>query len=541
MHSLVILRLNGNLDGDLTPEIGVDMSIQLIGSNVEHTTPAEYRGSLPSNPQLAESLEQWQEKYGGAVSGRITNPSVIIDGTVAEQRRRCQDSAVELQGQFQEWLDSESFRSVRELLLLECKDSNHEVRLLIHSTDRKLLSLPWHLWALFDKLPSLEVALSIANNKRPPRSSQSVKKHFKILAIIGDSTGIDVEVDKKLLKDLANVHPDNILVESSLQTITDHLWEQQWDILFFAGHSRTEGSQGRIFINETDSLTIAQLQHALRKAIERGLKLAIFNSCDGLGLAFDLQQLSIPQVIVMREPVPDQVAHKFLQYFLKFFMSGQSLHLAVRNARDRLQGLEKDWPCASWLPVICQNPATTSLHRSMPGTNAHSSRRKIALISLTAIISVTVIILFFMLRTSRQPQTTKSLEPVCGEQCNASEYIKLGKILHKKNDLKGALAYFQQAVELDSRNPYAHSNRGYLNEDLGDFKAARTDFDRAIDLKADYGYAYKHRGIVRCKQGDKEGAIGDFRKSFEIFKSKGKTLEAVISENLSSNPNSCTP
>lgn len=29
----------------------------------------------------------------------------------------------------------------------------------------------------------------------------------------------------------------------------------------------------------------------------------------------------------------------------------------MRGARERLQGLERDFPCASWLPVICQNPA----------------------------------------------------------------------------------------------------------------------------------------------------------------------------------------
>ncbi len=30
----------------------------------------------------------------------------------------------------------------------------------------------------------------------------------------------------------------------------------------------------------------------------------------------------------------------------------------MREARERLQGLENEFPCASWLPVICQNPTT---------------------------------------------------------------------------------------------------------------------------------------------------------------------------------------
>lgn len=59
----------------------------------------------------------------------------------------------------------------------------------------------------------------------------------------------------------------------------------------------------------------------------------------------------------MREPVPDVVAQEFLKHFLAAFSGGQSLYAAVRSARERLRSLEFKYPCASWLPVICQNPA----------------------------------------------------------------------------------------------------------------------------------------------------------------------------------------
>ena len=62
-------------------------------------------------------------------------------------------------------------------------------------------------------------------------------------------------------------------------------------------------------------------------------------------------------MIVMREPVPDRVAQEFLKYFLQAFARGDTLYLSVREARERLQGLENQFPCATWLPVICQNPA----------------------------------------------------------------------------------------------------------------------------------------------------------------------------------------
>lgn len=133
------------------------------------------------------------------------------------------------------------------------------------------------------------------------------------------------------------------------------MWKE-WDILFFAGHS-SSNEKGRIQLNQTDSLTLDQLKYALKKAIIRGLNLAIFNSCDGLGLAQALFDLHIPQVIVMREAVPDVVAQEFLRHFLTAFSGGQSLYTSVREARERLERIEGKYPCATWLPIICQNPA----------------------------------------------------------------------------------------------------------------------------------------------------------------------------------------
>ena len=76
-----------------------------------------------------------------------------------------------------------------------------------------------------------------------------------------------------------------------------------------------------------------------------------------MGLARELADLKIPQIVVMREPVPDKVAQEFLKYFLTAYAGGESFYLAVREARAKLQGLEDRYPCATWLPVIIQNPA----------------------------------------------------------------------------------------------------------------------------------------------------------------------------------------
>ena len=189
-----------------------------------------------------------------------------------------------------------------------------------------------------------------------PCCPKSNSNQIRILAILGNSEGINVQKDRNLLEKLPGA-ATTFLVEPQRQELNDQLWEQSWDLLFFAGHSQREGEKGRIYLNQTDSFTIDELSEALKKAVEGGLQLAIFNSCDGLGLARELEQLHIPQIIVMGEPVPDRVAQEFLKYFLTGLARGQSLYQAVREGRKRLQGLEDKYPCASWLPVICQNPA----------------------------------------------------------------------------------------------------------------------------------------------------------------------------------------
>jgi hypothetical protein len=126
------------------------------------------------------------------------------------------------------------------------------------------------------------------------------------------------------------------LVEPTRREINNHLWEKTWDILFFAGHSETENEEGKIYINPQESLTLSELRYGLRKAVEFGLKLAIFNSCDGLGLAKKLSDLQIPRMIIMREIIPDEVAQSFLTYFLDAFSTGKPFTFAVREARERL-------------------------------------------------------------------------------------------------------------------------------------------------------------------------------------------------------------
>lgn len=352
---LVVLKLDGDLNRHgfrVTLEIGEEGECPKI----------EMAGNLPPDPELATHLERhWQEKYRRlGAPYRIKPQQITYDGSVNDRFQQCKESAKELRDRLTAWLDSESFHPIKKRMWVAL-NPGEVIRFLIRTEDKHLQKLPWHLWDFFEDYPLAELALSLPKFKplKPP-TPRNRTATVRILAILGHSEGIDIEADRQLLENLPNAETV-FLVEPQHQQINDQLWEQPWDIIFFAGHSETQGETGRIYINQTDSLTIDELWFALRRAVDGGLKLAIFNSCDGLGLARRLDDLQIPQMIVMREVVPDQVAQKFLKYFLTAFAGGKSFYLAARKAGERLQGLESEYPCASWLPVIFQNSAQEPL------------------------------------------------------------------------------------------------------------------------------------------------------------------------------------
>lgn len=313
----------------------------------------DMKDSLPPAPEIPELYHQWRDKYYGLEPMRRVIKLHPAQTTNFSSKKDCEEAAEALEACMKEWFNQPSLVNLRRHLLDEV-GQNESARIIFQTQDELLKKLPWHLWDVFEHRPNAEFSLSA--RYAPP--SEPLKRPVKILALLGGDEGLNVQEDRDLLKKLpgANV---TLLEKPSREKFNDELWEKPWDILFFAGHSSSyeEGNSGVIQINETDSLSLNQLKNALKKAKQNGLKLAIFNSCDGLGLAQSLADLQIPLTIVMREPVPDRVAQKFLQYFLKSFCKGESFYLAVRHAREKLQGIEDKFPCASWLPVVCQNPA----------------------------------------------------------------------------------------------------------------------------------------------------------------------------------------
>lgn len=362
MSRLVVLKLDGDLETHGF-QITLDVAQEEPFSSISFPQLSK-DGYLPPNPKLIASLNRWTQDYGDLTgsnqeqqSRALTPYKIQVSGSINPLIEVCKTSSEALATLFKNWLRTDSFRDI-EMVLREVIGHQSAVRILIRTQAHVLHLLPWHLWPLIQDYPNAEVAMGAHQFKDERQASLSATPEAKvrILAVLGNDDNIDVGADRRLLNGLPGAQV-TLLVKPDLEEFNDQLYENRWDILFFAGHSDTTDGQGVLQLNTDTMLTINQVEYGMRRAIANGLQLAIFNSCNGVGLAYALERLDLPQMIVMRQAVPDHVAHTFLKHFLKVFSRGCSFYQAEREARERLQGLEENFPCASWLPVIYQHPA----------------------------------------------------------------------------------------------------------------------------------------------------------------------------------------
>ena len=339
---------------------------------VEHRE--EQTGDLPPLPaELDASFRNWQSTYRQVEQVRscispkpglrstATAPKLRI-GNVKVTHHSGSMYATAVKSGLNEWLDANNSRwqSLREYLIR----SETQVPILLDVDDIQLQHLPWQEWDLLETCNSkAEFVLRVKGHPGDAIKPPHRHKRVRILVVVGRSENIrtldDLDVVKKLEAKGAEVVS---LIQPLIKELCEALWDKQgYHMFVFTGHSgsQADGQIGWIEVNEHDSLEIGQFKRALKAAIDRGLQLAIFNSCDGLGLANQLAKLNLPRSIVMREPVPDEVAVEFLRHFFDYFSENHSLVESVRKAREKLEhfnvpsGSEHFYPGVMWLPTLC--------------------------------------------------------------------------------------------------------------------------------------------------------------------------------------------
>lgn len=352
-----------DLKGDFEKGFSVKAQISEDGESVYH----EVEGDLPENSKIPKLLKEWQDAFCIKVKR-----SRKLGGRRGIDSSDCRKLKEELAKVTQKWLKSGGeWGEIREAITEAAKDEEIKgegnIRIIVKTNNSQLQQIPWSEWDLIRRqtFQKAEVAISSVNFQRIGKKPQLIENTLRVLLVLGHNEGIDIDFDKQVWKNLKNLEKKEVEIICLNQPSSQELFEilqrkKGWHIFFFAGHSSSDqdGKKvGQFDINKNETLKIRDLVQPFSKAIEQGLQLAIFNSCDGLGLANQLAQLNLPQSIVMREIVTDQVAQEFLEKFLVEFSSGQSFYSSVRYARENLKLFERKYPGVSWLPIIYQNPA----------------------------------------------------------------------------------------------------------------------------------------------------------------------------------------
>ena len=345
-----------------------------LGEHSHRTSNAR----LTANPQVLELYEHWRTAYRNFYRhlslrddfdprGAANRTREEELGRLTQLKLELENCSINLIEQFNHWLSNQvSFRDgVENWLGDRFNLDDDEIRIAIESDDPNVRRLPWQAWRLLDRFERAELSIGDTrhdSSRRTPTNTRQ-NRNLKLLAVFGYEGGLNLDRDKNTIQALAHVEAD-FLHQPTLQELKAKLRQCQWDSLYFGGHSASdcEGKTGVLYLNSQEPIEISQLKGALKTAVrDGGLQLGIFNSCDGLGLVSQLEDVHFPLSIVMREPVPNEVAQRFLKSFLQAYTLGKPLYLALRQARLLLEDDSEELPYVSWLPAIAHDSSTNPL------------------------------------------------------------------------------------------------------------------------------------------------------------------------------------
>lgn len=92
----------------------------------------------------------------------------------------------------------------------------------------------------------------------------------------------------------------------------------------------------------------------------------------------------------------------------------------------------------------------------------------------------------------------------------------------ESGDYRGAIANFNQVLNIDPNNAYAYIGRGFSRFSLGSYRGAKKDFDKALEITPDIAYAHFFRGFTLVMLEDKQGGIADLKQASILFKEEGE-------------------
>ncbi|MEG3876134.1 CHAT domain-containing protein [Microcoleus sp. herbarium7] len=365
----VILALgSGNLKNGFTH----------ITAELKHrgVTIAKFPGSLPPALDVEDLQRRWKFSCTGLQSSR-GNSRIKIKPSSKTYISETNPHAVYqgLKEEIQAWLKNDEFYSKIEVnLRTQIGNTSEYIQIFLECDDSQIWELPWDAWNFREEYRNCEIIRSPSEYIIVPQQATKPGSYLpsqgRILCVLGNTKGINVKKDAEIIrKSLGDSCELKFLEQPTPDEFNDRLFDEQgWQILFFAGHgdSGANARSGRLYINQNaanNTITVDNLKAGIKQCSFKGLQLLIFNSCSSLGLAADLvaQNRPLPSIIVMRAPIPDEIAHDFVKFLFGYLALGEPLFWAVRQAKDDLRRWDARFPGASEIPVLCQHPTFQEL------------------------------------------------------------------------------------------------------------------------------------------------------------------------------------
>ncbi len=118
--------------------------------------------------------------------------------------------------------------------------------------------------------------------------------------------------------------------------------------------------------------------------------------------------------------------------------------------------------------------------------------------------------------TTQQPDANQNLTTTASKTSSAEEFISLGGAKAKKQDYEGAIADYNQALQINPNDPDNYFRRGIAFRQKEDYQEALRDFNQVIHLSPKNTSAYLNRGLVRISLKDYQGAKADGDKAISL-------------------------
>ncbi|GAB4383131.1 MAG: hypothetical protein Kow00121_44550 [Elainellaceae cyanobacterium] len=334
-----------------------------------------YKGMASLSQAQETSREAHREAAGqeDALRSRVKGAGSLSPAT--DWRTKLVEAETRFLNEFHYWLRGAELFEIRAAIARASQTAagtnQPPVDVFVTCSPLELARFPWEAWEIgsdFATTGTIRIIRSPVLIRREPKSYRR-RRRPRILAILGDDTGLNFQVDREAVQRLSRMaevqfvgwQPGQAAAAVKTQIQQAIAAEQGWDILLFAGHSNENPmTGGELAIAPGVSILIREIAPQLMEAQERGLQFALFNSCSGLNIAEALIDLGFNQVAIMREPIHNQVAQEFLVRFLQNLASHRDVHESLLSACQHLR-LDKNltYPSAYLVPSLFGHPGAT--------------------------------------------------------------------------------------------------------------------------------------------------------------------------------------